>query len=301
MRLIGTSGDIFIVRLPEPLGLIAHRKARKVGIFIISLIVIDAGQLARAMCSGVLGRILSIIIDRWMRVCVKTSQAVVYVTQRWLQAKYPPAQDSQIFAQTDTDLSPEAFVVKARSKKVSSYTTVRLVSVGQMQSRVKGFDFLIDVVAELIRLGIDVKLDVVGTGPLKDAIIKHADERGVTNRIHLHGQVHDPAALRFILDSADVYVSGSRAEGLSRALIEAMARGLPAVCTRAGGTDELLDAEVLTDIDEVDAFAATIQRITEDATLYERLSRSNLLHARVLARSSSPYAFSEFLGALCCS
>ena len=45
------------------------------------------------------------------------------------------------------------------------------------------------------------------------------------------------------LDSLDVYIQPSLQEGLPRALIEAMSRGLPCYGTRTGGIPELLPAE----------------------------------------------------------
>jgi glycosyltransferase involved in cell wall biosynthesis len=58
------------------------------------------------------------------------------------------------------------------------------------------------------------------------------------------------------LDAIDIYVQPSRQEGLPRALIEAMSRGLPAFGARTGGIPELIDEKFLfsntrTNIDEI--------------------------------------------------
>jgi glycosyltransferase involved in cell wall biosynthesis len=47
------------------------------------------------------------------------------------------------------------------------------------------------------------------------------------------------------LDSLDLYIQPSQVEGLSRALIEAMSRGLPAFASDAGGNPELLEPDYI--------------------------------------------------------
>jgi len=81
----------------------------------------------------------------------------------------------------------------------------------------------------------------------------------------------------------DVVVLPSRAEGLSQALLEAMALGLPVVASRAGGNVDLVSHEedgLLVAPRESGAFAAALARLLGDATLRRRLGERGRRTAR---------------------
>ena len=93
------------------------------------------------------------------------------------------------------------------------------------------------LVLALVRAPGDLVL--LGDGPEAEALRRLARSAGVGDRLHVRPTVADPApALR----AADVYVTCSAQDGLSNAVLEAMACGLPVVAARAGGMAELVDA-----------------------------------------------------------
>jgi glycosyltransferase involved in cell wall biosynthesis len=63
---------------------------------------------------------------------------------------------------------------------------------------------------------------------------------GMGDRITFHGHVADRAILEKLLHKADLFAMTSVSEGMPRAMIEAMAKGVPCVGTTAGGIGELL-------------------------------------------------------------
>jgi glycosyltransferase involved in cell wall biosynthesis len=81
----------------------------------------------------------------------------------------------------------------------------------------------------------DATLSFVGDGPERAALGDLARSLGVADRVSFHGDT-EPAPHLY---GARIFVLPSRAEGFSRALIEALGAGLPAVCTDVGGVDEL--------------------------------------------------------------
>jgi glycosyltransferase involved in cell wall biosynthesis len=78
-------------------------------------------------------------------------------------------------------------------------------------------------------------LAIVGEGPERPALERTARELAIGHSVSLVGAV-DPLPL---LRGCDLYVSTSRAEGFSRALLEALALGVPAAATAVGGVEDL--------------------------------------------------------------
>jgi glycosyltransferase involved in cell wall biosynthesis len=84
----------------------------------------------------------------------------------------------------------------------------------------------------------EAQLVIVGSGPLEDSLREAVHEAGLSDSVHFTGSRDDATDL---LPAFDLFVLSSRFEGLSIALVEALAAGVPAVCTRVGGVPEVLD------------------------------------------------------------
>ena len=112
-----------------------------------------------------------------------------------------------------------------------------LISIGRLVYD-KGYELLINAVADLIEEGISLDLIILGEGPQRKELEKIIKERNVKEYIHLFGFKDNPY---YYLDQSDIYVSSSRYEGFSLAIAEAMMTGLPIVATNCAGPNELLD------------------------------------------------------------
>jgi sugar transferase (PEP-CTERM/EpsH1 system associated) len=102
---------------------------------------------------------------------------------------------------------------------------------------VKDHASLVQAAGALKDGGRPVRVVVVGDGPLRGEIQAEIDRRGLGPTFVLAGRVPDPAE---VLGAADAFVLPSLIEGVSVALLEAMACGLPCVATRVGGTPEVI-------------------------------------------------------------
>jgi glycosyltransferase involved in cell wall biosynthesis len=92
-------------------------------------------------------------------------------------------------------------------------------------------EVILDAFARLRAAGRDLRLDLVGDGPLLDDRRRQAERLGVADRVRFLPRIANddmPALLR----EADIYVSASSSDGTSASLLEALATGLLPIVTR---------------------------------------------------------------------
>jgi glycosyltransferase involved in cell wall biosynthesis len=95
---------------------------------------------------------------------------------------------------------------------------------------------LIDAFAQVkLRLPA-AELRIAGNGPLRQQIEARVQSLGLSESVHLYGEILDVP--RFLAD-LDIFVLSSVSEALPLAILEAMAVGLPIVSTRVGGISEV--------------------------------------------------------------
>lgn len=102
---------------------------------------------------------------------------------------------------------------------------------------VKHHACLIRAMARMIRSTPNVRLLIVGDGPLKSWLMRLVQREDVDKHVVFTGQRED---VPILLNSMDAYVCCSRSEGMNNALLEAAAVGLPIVATDVGDAATLL-------------------------------------------------------------
>lgn len=222
------------------------------------------------------------------RLLCARAATVIYVTRGILQRKYPPAPGAASVASSDVILEEAAFLEPVR---MSGKVPV-LVSVGSMDQTYKGFDVLLDAVARLTGGGTPVHLTIVGDGRHRGALEAHVTALGLRQCVTFLGQL-DTAGVRDELRKADLFVLASRTEGLPRAMLEAMAAGLPCVGTTVGGIPELLDPEAMVPPGDAAALADVIKAFLEDPDRSYSAAVRNQEVAHDWARSASSPARRE--------
>jgi L-malate glycosyltransferase len=114
----------------------------------------------------------------------------------------------------------------------------RLICVSRLIER-KGIDVLIKAMPLIKKEVADISLSLVGEGNLEPELRALASELGVGSLINWHRYV-EHSELPDLYRQAGLFVLPSRYEGMSNALLEAMACGLPVVVTDTGGVTELV-------------------------------------------------------------
>lgn len=97
-----------------------------------------------------------------------------------------------------------------------------------------------DLIRALPQMADDWTLDIVGTGPDRDALEALAVSQGVRDRVRFHGFKSQPEVVDF-LRCCGVYAMPSTNEGVSLALLEAMGCGASVVATRIRAFEPLVD------------------------------------------------------------
>jgi glycosyltransferase involved in cell wall biosynthesis len=115
------------------------------------------------------------------------------------------------------------------------------------------------------------RLLFLGEGPLDTELRTTAEKLGLADSITVVGRRPD---IPDWLGASDIYALCSIREGLSNSLIEAMAAGLPSVCTQVSGVDELVrepGSGIVVPQDDIAAFADALVRLGRDPDARARL------------------------------
>ncbi|MDN5850995.1 MAG: glycosyltransferase family 4 protein, partial [Nitrococcus sp.] len=121
----------------------------------------------------------------------------------------------------------------------------------------------------------------VGDGPLRSEVERRITERGLTDYFTLVGSSNRVADY---YSAADIFVLPSRLEGMSNAILEAMASGLPIVANRVGGNPELVvdgTTGLLCRPGAPDDMVAAMERLISDHSV--RAAMGGMARARAVA------------------
>ncbi|MGE0482454.1 MAG: glycosyltransferase, partial [Phycisphaerae bacterium] len=221
--------------------------------------------------------------ERWRRVVADASWRLTrrqvggactaaYVSDH-LRRLCPLRTRGPTFLFSDVNLAPE-LITAPRAAAAFCADPLRVVSVGRMNSE-KGYDVLLEAVRRLSDRGERRwALDVIGSGPELDSLRRRTAELDLAANVSFSGWLAWGPELFARLDHADLYVLPSRTEGLPRALLEAMARGLPALGTRVGGVPDLLAERDLLTPGDAEALARRIGALIGDRATLAEMSRA---------------------------
>jgi glycosyltransferase involved in cell wall biosynthesis len=130
-------------------------------------------------------------------------------------------------------INPEFFHPLPAKEQNQKFT---VISTGSLHW-VKGYEYALLAIRQLIREGVDLEYHIIGDGSDRQRILFTINDLGLQKHVFLHGRL-SPEKVRDELQTADVFLLPSLSEGISNAALEAMACGLPVVTTNCGGMRE---------------------------------------------------------------
>lgn len=150
---------------------------------------------------------------------------------------------------------------------------IQIIGVGSLTWR-KGYEYAIRAI-QLLGLPKDsVRYTIVGGGEEIDRIRYTIEDCGLAGQVEVAGQL-SPASVAERLRTADIFLHASLAEGLSNAVLEAMAVGIPVVCTDCGGMREAVHDQVsgfVVPIRDPEAMAKALLTLIQNPELRRRFA-----------------------------
>lgn len=164
------------------------------------------------------------------------------------------------------------------------YRQYEIVTAGRLSTQ-KNQKMLIDAIALLSTNYPQISLNIYGEGDLKEILWNQIKSLNLTNRIRLCGNVSD---LHQKICQSGIFVLCSEYEGLSNALIEAMALGLPCISTDYPGVRELIiDGEngLIVPCDDAKQLALAIEKLLTQQELRKKISLNGMKTSKLYENS----------------
>lgn len=149
----------------------------------------------------------------------------------------------------------------------------RIVTAGRLEA-VKNHKMLIEAFALFARDFPDYTLELYGSGSLEGTLYKLAAQKGLENRVIFHGFCSD---VKERIRDCSMFVLSSDYEGISNAMLEALAMGIPVIATDCpvGGCRTYIqdgDNGLLVPVGDAVKMAEAMRRLASDPELAQRLS-----------------------------
>jgi len=287
--------DSVIVNLPGEFGLMAVDIAKGAGVKCMAKI---AGCAWDAMWNygGFKARLYAPYLFLKVKYALKQVEYVHYVTEVFLQKRYPASATAKTIGISDVDLvrvtdeviQNRIAKIENRSKKITFGT------ISNLDLKYKGIDVALKMFASLQKFYPDIEYHIVGEGN-PSQYYDLAKKLGIEHCLVMKGKITHREKLFEWLDQIDIYLHPSFTEGMPRSVIEAMSRGCPVVASSVGGIPELLDASVMFPRRNVQVFEEQVKKLILDKESMLSQAKRNFQEAKAYEKRKLSEKFVVFL------
>lgn len=275
VRNVTNGCDCGVLRLPSALAYQTYKELRYNNVSYAVEIVYDAKD-GYQSAESLLERVAWMYQHHIMQKMAHHAVGVACVTEKYLQKHYYSKENGNFVSNYSTLALPRSFYSSPRKypqngRFIISHIANQIIFKGR-----KGHNEVIDAVSILKDRGYQVEVSFAG----KDydngvpQLERYAHEKGAADRVHFVGFLSRDELAKY-LEQSDLYVMPTRAEGLPRVIIEAMAKGLPCLTTDVSGNSELVEKDMMFDYDNPIELADKIERLISSPSIYEEVSKSN--------------------------
>ncbi len=266
--------DVMILRGISELGLMVFKAAKAQGKYVAFEIVSCAFD-ELWFHGAIKAKIYSPLRFFKQRQLAQRANAVIYVSQEFLQRRYPTRAPLSARA-SDVYIPDAAFQQKTKAPQ----QPITIGMIGTLKNRLKGAHVAIEAADFLKGQGVGgFTLHILGPGdaePFYDLI----REKGLQDIVFLDGTRESGEAVWQWLRGLDLYIQPSFQEGVPRATIEAMAQGLPVIGSNAGGLPELLEPSCIVKRGNAPDLACAIKKMMNNLQGMKTEGERNFLEAQ---------------------
>ncbi|RRR54307.1 glycosyltransferase [Streptococcus suis] len=249
-------------------------------------------------------KVAQFIFTRLLKRETVKANGVSYVTKYFLQGRYPSysilhGKDSEHFDSYYSSINLDKSFFSEPRIFNEPLRTLNIIHVASaINSDIKGHTTLLKVIKELRDDNVKVNLTCVGDGDKRAYYEQMAIDFGIANNVKFTGLFSSKTDLREELLNSDLFVFPTKAEGLPRAVIEAMAVSLPCISTPVNGIPELLDSEYLFDPLDVTGISNKIKQLIDNPIELTKMSSQNYSTAKLYINSILEDRRNKFYGSL---
>ncbi|MCK5173265.1 MAG: glycosyltransferase, partial [Planctomycetes bacterium] len=213
---------------------------------------------------------ISMRIIIWLQ---RSNPLLVVSVSRSLVRDFPPRNNCPSFVISDNRIPANWYGSERTWNDDDGCRTI--VCVGRLEAQKNPFGTM-RALAGMDQMGFNNWRFVwVGDGPFRRKTQELAEELGLSEKVDLMGFVPWDDVFS-LLDRADLFLLNSVSEGLPRALVEGMARGLPAIGTDVGGIPELLDSRDVIPMTDDETLARKLCEVLSNSKELAEMSKRNL-------------------------
>ena len=276
VRNIAAGCDAAVLRIPSTTAMRVYESVRRLGIPYACEVVYD-GEDGWKVTTG-LTRLIWKRIDMNMRKICAGADGISCVTEHYLQQHYFSKKPDAFTSHYSSLALDKSFFSSPKS-----YPDHRPIAIAHVTNQIgyhgrKGNLELIQAVSLLKKKGYDIKIRFVGEirDDSPEKVKAFAKKFGVEDNIEFLGYINR-TELDAFLSSSDLFVLPTKAEGLPRVIIEAMAKGLPTITTPVSGCPELISEHFLVDYYDIESLAGRIRELIDNPQLFEQTSKENFV------------------------
>lgn len=296
--------DAVMIRTPSPISMFAFPIVKKSGVpFAIEVVINPKTMFSRDSYPSKIQPVVSAAFTRHTKNICMTANGVSYVTEHVLQDMYPcraiedKANRRYFTASYSTiNLSEDQYWEKPHVHMEGEPYSI--THTGYMDTYSKGHLAVIEVADMLIKNGIDIQVNFIGSGDLQEVFEQFSEKKGIKRNIIFHGSLTGYEKIQNILKNTDVFLFPTSSEGLPRSLIEAMANSCAAVSSPIDGIVELLPSTFLADYKDINKMFRIVQDLLRNEEKRVQAGLCNYRKAREYRNSELSKRRNKFYGQL---